>query len=53
MASGHLKAPRKQAEQMAAPISPAFTVKNPLPTGSRPQMGVDSPSPGAAWEVRL
>jgi hypothetical protein len=38
MASGHLKAPRKQAEQMAAPISPAFTVKNPLPTGSRPQM---------------
>jgi hypothetical protein len=42
MASGHLKAPRKQAEQIAAPISPAFTVKNPLPTGSRPQMPTGS-----------
>ncbi len=38
MASGHLRAPHKQAEQMAAPTSAAEPSKNPLPTGSRPQM---------------
>jgi hypothetical protein len=30
MASGHLRAPQKQAEQMAAPTSSAFTVKKSL-----------------------
>ncbi len=40
MASGHLSVPHKQAEQMAAPTSTASPSKNPLPTGSRPQMAM-------------
>jgi hypothetical protein len=38
MARGHETAPHQQAEQMAAPTSPASPLKKPLPTGSRPQM---------------
>ncbi len=45
MASGHPRAPRQQAEQMAAPTSAASPSENPLPTGSRPQMAI-SRSPG-------
>jgi len=40
MASGHGTVPHQQAEHMAAPTSIASPSKKPLPTGSRPHMGV-------------
>ncbi len=53
MASGHLRAPHKQAEQMAAPTSAAAPSKNPLPTGSRPQMANTGGSGHVATTVSL
>jgi hypothetical protein len=55
MASGHRTVPHKQAEQMAAPTSAASTSKNPLPTGSRPQMaeGVEEVGSEPSSGVRL
>ena len=48
----------KLVEQMAAPTSPAAPSKNPLPTGSRPQMDLDSrncycfrPEGEVIWEI--
>jgi hypothetical protein len=42
MASGHVTAPHKQAEHMAAPTSIALLSKKTLPTGGRPHMAATS-----------
>ena len=53
MASGHQPEPHPKAGQMAAPTSTASPSKNPLPTGSRPQMAISRHPDGHAGTSAL